>query len=130
MDHPFYFTHSVLKAGYSLTSHRHQFYKIKYHVTKSPKNLQIELIHLINVVKHYFNIYPRLISQSKLKYQTVFSARFFKQHADYRVPDETELYIILNFDRNLTLSDIGRIDNRSQLEKQVRIQEMKKSGWR
>ena len=75
-------------------------------------------------------IYARLINQYKYKYQTVFSARFDKQNEDGELLDETELFINLNINHNLTESDIINIDIKSTLEHQIQQQEMKDSGWR
>ena len=44
-------------------------------------------------------IYARLINHYKLKYQTVFSARFDEQDQNNQVLDETELFIILNINQ-------------------------------
>ena len=49
-------------------------------------------------------IYARLINQYKFNYQTVFSARFDKQDEDGQLLDETELFINLNINHNLTKS--------------------------
>ena len=75
-------------------------------------------------------IYARLINQYKFRYQTVFSARFDKQNEDNQVLDETELFINLNINHNLTQTDINNIDVVSPLEHQIQQQEMKDSGWR
>ena len=75
-------------------------------------------------------IYARLINQYKFKYQTVFSATFDKQDEDDQVLAETELFIILNINSNLTEIDIDIIDNRSKLEHQIQQQEMKDSRWK
>ena len=75
-------------------------------------------------------IYARLINQYKFKYQAVFSARFDKQNEDNQVLDETELFINLNMNYNITQSDIDNIDIKSPLEHQIQKQEMKDSGWR
>ena len=75
-------------------------------------------------------IYARLINQYKFRYQTVFSARFYKEDEDDQILDETELFINLNINQNLTQSDLNKIDIRSPLEHQIQQQEMKDSGWR
>ena len=61
-------------------------------------------------------IYARLINQNKFKYQTVVSASFDEQNEDNQVVDETELYINLNINHNLTQTDIDNIDVKSPLE--------------
>ena len=75
-------------------------------------------------------IYARLINQYKFRYQTVFSARFDKQNEDGHLLDETELFINLNINQNLTQTDINNIDVVSPLEHQKQQQEMKDSGSR
>ena len=44
--------------------------------------------------------------------------------------DETELFINLNINHNLTESDINKINIISPLKSQIQNQEMKDSGWR
>ena len=44
--------------------------------------------------------------------------------------DETELYINLKINQNLTKPDIGNIYVRFQLEEQIQRQELKDPGWR
>ena len=75
-------------------------------------------------------IYARLINQYKFRYQTVFSARFDKQDEENQLLDETELFINLNINQNLTQTDVNNIDVVSPLEHQKQQQEMKDSGWR
>ena len=81
-------------------------------------------------MKEFSNIYSRLINQYKFKYQTVFSAKFDKQDEVFQVLDETELFINLNINHNLTESDLDKIDIKSPLEHQIEQQEMTNSGWR
>ena len=85
---------------------------------------------LKKVLKEISVIYARLINQYKFKYQTIFSPRFDKQNDNNQVLDETELYINLNINHNLTEADINIIDIKSALEHQIKQQEMKNSGWR
>ena len=81
-------------------------------------------------MKELSGIYARLKNQYKFRYQTVFSARFDKQDENNQVLDETELFINLNINQNLTQSDLDKIDIRSPLEHQIKQQEMKDSCWR
>ena len=53
-------------------------------------------------------IYARLINQYKFKYQCVFLARFDKQDEDNQLLDETELFINLKINHNLTESDLKK----------------------
>ena len=81
-------------------------------------------------MKELAMIFARLINQYKFKYQTVFSARFDKQDEDGQLIDETELFINLNINHNLTQSDLDKINIISPLEFQIQQQQMKGSGWR
>ena len=75
-------------------------------------------------------IYARFFNQFQFKYYTVFSARFDKQDEDSQALDETEFFIKLNKNHNLTETDIDNIDIKCPLEHQIQRQEMKKSSWR
>ena len=75
-------------------------------------------------------IYARSINQYKFIYQTVFSASFAKQVEDNQILDETEIFIILRKNHQLTESDLDEIDIKYPLKKQIQQQEMKDSGWR
>ena len=70
--------------------------------------------------------YARSINQFIFKYQAIFSASFNKNNEKDQRNIETEN---LNFNHNLTETDIDIIDVRSQLEHQFQIQENKESGW-
>ena len=75
-------------------------------------------------------IYARLINQYKFRYQVVFSAIFDRQDEDGQILDETELFINLNINQNLTQSDLDNVNITFPLERQIQQQEMKDSGWR
>ena len=75
-------------------------------------------------------IYARLRNQYIFKNQTVFSALFDEQDEDNQIVDETELFISLNSNHNLTETDIDNFYGKSPLEHQIQQQEMKDSGWR
>ena len=60
----------------------------------------------------------------------MFSARFDKQDENGQLLDETEFFINLNMNYNITQSDVDNIDLKSPLEHQIQKQEMKDSGWR
>ena len=70
------------------------------------------------------------MNQNEFKYQTVFSARFDKQDEDNQVLDETDFFINLNINQNLTEIDLDKIDMKSPLEHQIQQQKMKDFGWR
>ena len=74
-------------------------------------------------------IYAMLNNQNKFKYHKSFSASFYKNHEEVQRSDETEFFINLNINHNLTESHINNIDVYSQLEHQIQIQETKDSGW-
>ena len=67
-------------------------------------------------------IYARLMNQYKFKYHTLFSASFYKISEEDQRGDETELFINLNINHNLTETDVNNIDIKSQLEDQIQIQ--------
>ena len=75
-------------------------------------------------------IFARIINQNKFRCQTIFSSRFDKQDENDQLLDETELFINLNNNHNLTQSDLDEIDVVSPLEHQIQTQEMKNAGWR
>ena len=72
-------------------------------------------------------IYARLINQYKFKYQCTFLARFDKLDEDGEILDETELFINLKINHNLTESDLRNINIRWDLERQIQQQELKDS---
>ena len=90
----------------------------------------MEIRYFIKILKDLSIIHARLINQYKLKYQTVFSARFDNQDDDNRVVDETKLFIILNINHNLAESDLDKIEVKSSLEHQIQQQETTDGGWR
>ena len=62
--------------------------------------------------------YATLNVQYKFIYQIVFPLRLEKQDEDNQMLDETELYITLKTNQNLTESDFGNIDIECPLENQ------------
>ena len=132
MTNPFYFTDKSLKVGfkYNLDSHHINHANSKLTITPNFPEIGIEVCYIIKIIKELSIIYAGLINQYKFKYQTVFSARFDKQDEDNQLLDETELFINLNINHNITESDLSKIDVRSPLEHQIQQKEMKDSGWR
>ena len=57
----------------------------------------------------------------------MFSASIYKFNKEDQRSDETEFFIFLNNNHNLTESDLKNIDVNSQLEHQIQIQETKES---
>ena len=132
MLNPYYFTDRALKVEFKINLDSHHINHANFKVTIKPNypGFGIEYRYINKIMKELAMIYARLINQNKIKYQTVFSARFDKQDEDYQVLDETELYINLNINDNLTETDINNITVVSPLEYQKQQQKMKESGWR
>ena len=132
MINPYYFTDRNLKVGFKINLDSHHINHDNSKLTIIPYHPEfgIEFRYINKIMKELSIIYARLINQYKFKYQTVFSARFDKQDEDNQVLDETELFINLNINHNLTQSDLDKINIISPLEFQIQQQEMKDSGWR
>ena len=128
----YYFTDRNLKVGFkiNLDSHHINDANSKLIITPNYPEFGIEVRYINKIMKELSMIYARLINQYKFRYQTVLSARFDKQDEDDQLLDETELFINLNINQNLTESDLNKIDFKSPLEHQIQQQEMKASGWR
>ena len=121
MINPYYFTDRNLKVGFkiNLDSHDINHANSKLSITLKYPEFGIEIRYINKTIKELSVFYARLINQYKIKYQTVFSTRFDKQDEDNQVLDETELFINLNINHNLTESDLGKIDINSPLEHQI-----------
>ena len=132
MINPYYFSDRNLQVAYkiNLDSHHINHLNSKLTITSNFENTGIEFRFINKIMKEMSIIYARLINQYKFKYQCVFSARFDKQNEDGLLLDETELFINLNMNYNITQSDIDNINITFPLERQIQQQEMKDSGWR
>ena len=132
MINPYYFTDRNLKIAYKINLGSHNLHHTNSKLTITPDfpGFGIEFRFINKIMKELAVSYARLLNQYKFKYQTVFSARFDKQDEDGQILEETELFIILNNNHNLTQSDLDKIDIRSPLEHQKQQLEMKDSGWR
>ena len=132
MINPYYSTNRALQVAFkiNLDSHHINHANSKLTITPNFPEVGIELRYINKIMKELSVIYARLINQYKLKYQTVFSARFDKQDENFELLDETEIFINLNINHNLTQSDLDKINIISPLEFQIQKQEMKDSGWR
>ena len=128
MNNPYYFTDRALRFNITLESHHISHANSKIFINANYPEFGIE-VRCYSKIKELSVVYVRLINQYKFNYQTVFSATFDKQDEDNQVLDETEFFINLNFNHNLTESDLDKIDVRSPLEYQIQQQEMKDSGW-
>ena len=132
MNNPYYFADRNLKVGFKINLDSHNLHHAKSRLTIIPNypEFGIEVRYNNKIMKELSVIYARLLNQYKFKYQTVFSARLDKQDEDDQLLDETELFINLNMNYNITQSDIDNIDLKSPLEIQIQKQEMRDSGWR
>ena len=132
MINPYYFTDSNLKVGFKISLDSHHINHANSKLTLTPKypEFGVEVCYNNKIMKEKSVIYAKLVNQYKFKYQTIFSGRFDKQDEDNQVLDETELYIKLNINHNLTQTDIDNIDVISPPEHQIQQQELKDSGWR
>ena len=129
---PYYFTDGALQVGFKINLDSHHINHANSRITILPKypEFGIEVRYIKKIMKELAVIYARIINQYKFKYETVFSARFDKQDEDGQLLDETELFINLKINHNLTETDINNKNVVSPLEYQKQQQEMKKSGWR
>ena len=132
MINPYYFSDRNLQIAYkiNLDSHHINHLNSKLTISSNFENTGIEFRFINKIMREMAIIYARLINQYKFKYQVVFLARFDKQNEDGLLLDETELFINLNINQNLTQSDIDNINITFPLERQIQQQEMKDSGWR
>ena len=132
MNNPYYFTNRALQVAFKIILDSHHINHVRSKLTITPNfpEFGIELRYINKIMKELAMIYARLINQYKFRYQTVFSARFDQQDGDGELLDETELFINLNINHNLTQSDLDKINIISPLEFQIQQQEMKDSGWR
>ena len=130
MSNPYYLTDRKLEVGFKINLNSHYFHHANSKLTIIPNYSEfgIDVRYIEKILKDLSVIYARLINQYKFKYQTVFSARFDKQNEGNQVLDETELFINVNMNHNLTQSDLDNIDIKSPLEHQIQQQEMKDSG--
>ena len=131
MINPYYFTDRNLKVAYkiNLDSHHIDHLNSKLTISSNFSDTGIEFRFINKIMREMSIIYARLINQYNFRCQTVFSARFDKQDEDDQVLDETELFINLNINQNLTQSDLDNLNITFPLEPQIQHQELKDSGW-
>ena len=132
MLNPYFFSDSNLKVAYKINLDSHHINHLNYKLTITSifENAGIEFRFINKIMREMSIIYARLINQDKFRYQVVFLGRFDKQDEDGQLLDETELFINLNINQNLTQSDLDNINTTFPLERQTQQQEMKDSGWR
>ena len=131
MKDPYYFIDEKLKIGFEIILESHNINHANSILTNAPifPEFGIEFRYIDKFIKELSLNYARLINQYKFKYHTLFSASFYKINEEDQRINETELFINLKINHNLTESDIHIIDVRSQLEHQTQTQETKESGW-
>ena len=120
-----------MKIGFEIILESHNFNHANSILTITPKFLEfgIEFRYINKIIKEISVINARLINQYKFKFHTFFSASFYKINGEDQRNNETELYINLKNNHNLTEPVIDIIDVRSQSENQIQVQEIKESGW-
>ena len=103
---PYYFTERVLQNGsnFLLESHHIIHANSKINIKPNYPDFGIEVRYFNKITKELSVIYARLINQYNLIYQTVFSARSDKEDEDNQVLDETELFINININHDITLT--------------------------
>ena len=118
MLNPYYFADRALKVGFkiNLDNHHINIANSKLTILPNSSGFGIETLYFNKILKEMATVYARLGNQYKFRYQTHFSARFDKQDKDNQVLVETELFINLNINHNLTQTDIDKIDVRSPLD--------------
>ena len=132
MINSYYFSDRNLKVAYkiNLDSHHINHLNSKITITSNFQDTGIEFRFINKIMREMSIFYARLINQYKFRYQVVFLSRFDKQDEDGQIFDETELFINLNINQNLTQSDVDNTKITFPLERQIQQQEMKDSGWR
>ena len=120
-----------MKIGFKINLESHNISHANSILTITPNfpEFGIEFRFNNKIKKELSVIYARLINQYKFKFNTLFSASFYKINEEGQRNNENELYTTLNKNHNLTESDIDIIDVRDQLEHQFQVHETKDSGW-
>ena len=121
MINPYYFSDGNLIVAYkiNLDSHHINLLNSKLTISSNFPNTGKEFRLINKIMREMSIIYARLINQYNFRYQVVFSARFDKQDEDNQLLDETELFINLNINQNLTQSDLDNINITFPLERQI-----------
>ena len=131
MINPYYFIEENLKIGFKINLESQKINHANSNLTITPNfpELGIEFRYINRIVRESSIIYARLINQNKFKYQTLFSASFYKINEEDQRNNEIEKNKNSSNNHDLTESDIDYIEVRSQLKHQIDIQETKESGW-
>ena len=131
MINPYYFIDEKLKIGFKIILDSHNINHANCLLTIEPNfpDIGIETRYVNKILKEMATIYAIIINQYNIKYHILFSASFYKISEEDLRSDETELFVNLSNNLNLTETDIDNIEVKSQLEHQIQIQETKESGW-
>ena len=131
MINPYSFTKENLKTGFKIDLDSHNINLAIFILTMEPSfvEFRIEFRYINKISKEMATIYARILNHYKFRYHVLFSASYCKTNVEDQRSDETDLFINLNFNHNLTETDIDNIDVKSQLEHHIQIQETKESGW-
>ena len=115
MINPYFFIEENLKKGFKNNLESHNINHANSILTLTPNfpEFRIDYRYSNKIIKELSVIYARLINQHKFKYYTLHSASFYKINEEDQRNNETELYINLYINHNLTESDIDIIDVRS-----------------
>ena len=92
MNNPYYFTDRNLKEGFKIILDTHHIIHVNSKLTNTLEYPEFgkEICYINKIIEELSVMYARLKNQNKIKYQTVFSARFGKQDEDNQLLDETE----------------------------------------
>ena len=131
MNDPYYFFDENLKTVFKINLESHNVNHANSILTITPmyQEFGIDTRYNNKIIAEMATIYARLKNQYKFKYHIFFSASFYKTNEEDQRSKETEFFIKLNGNHNITASDINDIDVKSQLEHQIQIQETKESVW-
>ena len=131
MINPYFFIDGNLKTGFkiNLESHENNHANSLLNIIPNFPHIVIKTIYINKILKEMATIYARLINQYQFNYHIFFSASFYKINEEGQRSDETELFVNLNVNNNITETDVNNIDVKSQLEHQFQNQETKESGW-
>ena len=118
MINPYYFIDENSKIGFkiNLESHNTNHANSLSNIIPNFPDIGIETRYINKILNEMVSIYARLIYQYKFKYHILFSASFYKINEEDQRADETELFINLNINHNLTGTDINDIDVKSQFK--------------
>ena len=128
---PYYFTVRAVRVGFNITLDSYHINHANCILSIIPIFIEvgIENRYVKNFLQGMATIYARLMNQYKFKYHTLFPASFYNISEEYQRSGETELFIKLNTNHNLTESDFDNSDVKFQLERQIQIRETKDFDW-